>query len=207
MKRVLVVFAVLAAMLVVAAPRGVDAKSAPTCKGKTATQWLTSPGTLSFTDGDDVFVGSSGDDFFLTGDWGGNDLVCAGGGDDEIHASGWWSDVYAGTGNDSIWIDGGNAYGESGDDWISAAYSNVYGGSGNDYIEESYYGTANGGSGNDEIYGWYAASLLGGAGNDYVQSSNTYDLIDCGPNNDELNIVSGSANVIKRCEDQSQQVP
>ena len=63
------------------------AAAAPTCHGKVATFVMTVPGGAQGTAGDDVIIGTSGNDGIDTtgtsgGEAGGVDFVCAGGGGD-----------------------------------------------------------------------------------------------------------------------------
>lgn len=149
---------------------GASAK-ALTCHGKTATQWLAAPGTLYYTEGDYVFVGSSGDDKFLFGADGGTDTVCGGPGNDQfdlVRDPGSIAD--GGQGDDTISVAfGAVGYGGSGNDSISADYATGYGGSSNDEMHGYHSGAfVDGGSGVDTIYVSLAARGEGGSGNDIL---------------------------------------
>jgi len=169
---------------------GVTAQdAAPTCFNPadsityTATKWLTSPGTLTGTSGDDVLVGSTGSDTIKG--LGGNDIICsndttggffygldnidAGSGNDVVHGAG---TLHGGSGNDSIYDAGGTGYGDSGNDYVNPYYySNGDGGSGNDTVQSTAYG---------------AFQLLGGSGNDTILNDAGASAIDCGSNVDSV---------------------
>jgi Ca2+-binding RTX toxin-like protein len=110
----------IAAMGAFAAPAGA---AAPKCNGKTATKWLTSPGTLDGTDGPDVLVGTSGSDS-ING-YEENDLICGLGGDDILLGGPGDDLLFGGSGNDEL-------NGQDGDDTNR-------GGSGNDFLHEYAY--------------------------------------------------------------------
>ena len=128
---------------------GADAASAPTCKGKKATHWLSVPGGLTVEDDTGVVIGSTGNDIISVN--GANPLVRAGAGPDSVTLNDGGT-ACLGSGNDSGMFSGGAvAHGESGADNFIAHGSMI-----NSYSE---YGlliagtgsTAVGGSGNDTI--------------------------------------------------------
>lgn len=190
------------------------AVSVPTCKGKRATQWLTEPGQLYGTSGDDVLVGTSGNDSIyghIFAPSGGVDLICAGRGDDYITITGWGSRAYTGSGNDILNIyEGAVGYGESGNDnlfgqgfYCGVTSVTVDGGSGDD-TASAFIGTAiNTGSGNDSVeVDLCAGPVSTGSGNDTVtfsgrESANT-ERLDCGAGKDTYDPRVSST--IRRCE-------
>jgi Ca2+-binding RTX toxin-like protein len=201
--RYLVAFVLFAALMASVAPGRAGAASTPTCHGKKATASLKTPGTLAFTSGNDVLVGSNGADTFQGGTAGGTDLVCGNGGDDAIDIDGVGSAAYGGLGNDTINVtNGATGYGETGDDALTAtgAGSTADGGAGNDWVTANDGAIARGGSGNDQVDGFTANSLYGDSGEDTVYSEGTASLVDCGSNFDEY-ASFGAAPTIKRCED------
>lgn len=142
--------------------------------------------TITFTTGDDTWVGTDLDDTINTdfdngdsgtgssGFGGGNDSLKGGEGDD---------DLFGNDGNDTLKGENGtdDLYGGDGDDFIrggngidfingDAGADNLGGGAGDDFI----YGgddndTITGGNGNDYIYGDGGDNQLnGGNGNDYI---------------------------------------
>lgn len=178
-----------------------EAVSPPRCFGKTATRWLTSPGTLFFTSGDDVFVGSSGSDKFGLGDEGGTDVVCARGGDDYIYyVAGSGSIADGGSGADEVWAtNGAIANGGSGDDHVNALEgATANGGSGADSIVATDGAIADGGSGTDDVVGVNAGELLGGSGNDLLVNKGGNPLMNCGSGVDRF--FANGATVVRRCE-------
>lgn len=166
----------------------------PTCRSprtfatKTATKFLTSPGTLVGTSGPDVLVGSSGND--IINGLGGDDLICGGLGDDQI---------IGGSGNDDINdFDGpkNTADGGGGNDDISGFDGNTQkgftgdatGGTGNDELFVRV-GIAHGDSGNDTVSVTEAAQGYGDAGDDFVIAG-LNSLGDGGSGSDEVEGLS-----------------
>lgn len=189
--RVIVALAVIAGFGLFA-PARTSAASVPTCHGKKATQWLTAPGTLYFTEGDDVLVGSSGDDQFLYTLSGGVDLVCAGAGNDYIEIYGSGSVAYAGSGNDGIRAGSrATAYAEGGDDGYLYAENEatIDAGPGNDYGAAYYSAVLYAGSGNDEFDAWFGGVVYGGSGADTLGAYG--GTVDGGGGNDHTSAVSG----------------
>lgn len=193
------------------------AVSPPTCFGKPATQWLTQPGTLLGTAGNDVFVGSAGADildaftFHVGSTPGGVDLICGRGGDDSIALSGPGSKADGGSGNDAFYVGTGAwATGGSGNETMVAdgAGSIALGGSGNDQLAALDGGTIDGSSGNDELQaGGDDVVLRGGSGEDLLQdhpSGGTHQplrvTLDCGTNFDSYSVTGPSTTVAKSCE-------
>lgn len=201
----LVVAALLvAALAALAAPAG-PALAAPTCHGKAATKYLTVPGTLTGTAGDDVLVGSSGADT-IEG-LGGDDLICALAGGDVIVDFAGVNVVYGGSGDDHIQVTG-KAYGESGNDSVFAVETSggahdgyASGGSGNDQAIVSG-GVADGGSGSDTLYLKATGDTgLGGSGSDTVfalYGGGANQILDCGSGYDSYQ--ADPTDTVKRCE-------
>jgi Ca2+-binding RTX toxin-like protein len=118
------------------------------------------PSGSSPTNGDDVLVGTSGDDGSINLS-GGKDVYYAGAGNDGVISGSNGSDtIYGQAGNDIINGNNDNdtIYGGSGDDNISGegGLDALYGGSGSDTIV--------GGGDNDLIIGGYGADTLTGSG-------------------------------------------
>jgi Ca2+-binding RTX toxin-like protein len=130
-----------------APPSGVDL-----CFGEPAT--ITSNGTVTGTNGNDVIITGNGND--TIDGRGGNDLICSRGGDDYVRG---------GTGNDRINSGNGNdnAGGQAGNDIVQSTGGNddVQGGDGMDHVQ--------GGEGND--------TLNGGDGSDAVEGQGGNDLV------------------------------
>lgn len=143
----------------------------------TATKWLTEPGTLTGTSGDDVLVGSLGSDTIKGQN--GDDVICGA--------------PYDGPAGDPDDIEGG-----SGSDSITGT-GHLDGGSSDDSIHASGAGTvADGGSGDDQIAGSGASTLLGGSGSDTVLNLDGTPKIDCGAAYDE--VYANGATDVRRCE-------
>jgi Ca2+-binding RTX toxin-like protein len=178
------------------APSCFDAKHG---EAFTATKWLTSPGSLTGTAGNDVLVGTTGRDK-IDGK-GGHDLICsapAGGefgspdsvdggpGNDRIFGVG---RLRGGLDNDyiEVYFVGSHGDGGSGNDVVYASVgASAYGGAGSDEVIVSGPGRADGGSGNDVVRGNDAESLLGGSGNDGITNELGDPLINCGSGRDTV---------------------
>lgn len=148
-----------------------SAAAPPTCFGLPATQILDRPGTLNFTSGNDVFIGSHGRDRFVYGEtaqFGGVDYVCAGGGHDYIETF------------DQITVDGGRGN----DTVIGGEQTTVYGGPGNDTLVGDLSSELWGGDGNDTING-RGAQVYGEAGNDDLSGTNRSQVFG-GPGKDKI---------------------
>ncbi|WP_270727168.1 Hint domain-containing protein [Shimia sp. Alg240-R146] len=131
----------------------------------------------SMLDGNDTFLGGSGDDRVWAGD--GEDSIDAGDGDDEVHGESGNDIIHAGHGHDTI-------YGGDGADRIDAGQDNdlVDAGEGNDIVD--------GGSGQDLIFGGEGEDYLGGgSGNDTLIGDDGHDTLSGGTGNDILKGGSG----------------
>lgn len=148
----------------------VGAQSVPTCMGFAATAFLTSPGTLTGTIGNDVLVGSSGADVIsgLSGD----DLIC---GEADKEPTGERDFIYGGRGND-------NMIGGPGDDTIE-------GDAGLDRTP-SFDGPS--GDGPNSLIDAGDDRLRGGSGDDIFFDFHGNNDADGGPGQDQV-IVSGTA--------------
>ncbi len=191
-----------------------EAAKTPRCYGKVATQWLTEPGTLLGTPGNDVLVGSSGNDTIdavFQNNEGGIDLICGGKGDDTIYIAGplytTGSKADGGSGRDSVSAYAtAVAHGGSGDDFQVVAQGRygavAYGDSGIDVVRAADGGTVYGGSGNDIVENISTTGighLYGGSGNDTLYGYFTVDsYMDCGSGFDTVT-PTGSTHV-KDCE-------
>lgn len=168
--RFVVTFALAAAIATLFAPSGAGAAVVPTCHGKKATEWLTSPGTLTSSNNDAVIVGTSGNDTIYAYGW--RTTVCGGGGNDYIEI---YQDSLGdgGTGNDTVYAYNGAAIGGSGDDYVSGSGvdSTAAGGSGDDWVELNNGATGDGGSGNDTVRAFGTGTVgHGGSGDDRVEA-------------------------------------
>jgi Ca2+-binding RTX toxin-like protein len=153
------------------------AAATPKCNGKTATKWLTTPGTLDGTEGPDVLVGTNGIDTIngLEGD----DVICGLGGDDTIDAGSGNDVVKGGDGFDWIHTEGASTPdddtydGEGGNDEITddTGFNVAKGGSGEDKIDVT--GKAYGESGDDFLVS--ATETSEGAGNAYADGGSGSD--------------------------------
>lgn len=142
------------------------------------------------TNGDDVILGTSGDDVINA--LAGHDTICAGDGDDIING-GWGSDwVDGGDGDDTIDGAGNSDYlkGGNGIDTISGGHKSdrIYGDSGNDVLDGGDYSDLiYGGTGEDLIYGGAGNDrLFGQGGADEIHGEDGNDKLYGGGNNDEL---------------------
>jgi len=141
-------------------------------------------GTLRDSSGDDIIVGTEGDDIIITGSQ--QDVVCGMGGDDTIYGGGQMDFINGGPGNDIIYGGGqiDTLVGGDGDDIIYGGdqRDDIDGGPGNDILygdgqEDLIYG----GPGNDEIHGGAQADVIcGNAGNDVIYGDGGSDDIDGG---------------------------
>ena len=210
LKKAMVAGLIMLSAVALTSPANVDAAKVKKCHGKVATQVLTSSGTLYFTEGDDVFVGSNENDDFLLAEGdtpSGTDIVCGGSGEDAILAVGGPGSIAdGGSGSDMVAaVEGALALGGAGDDFlVVAAYGGkADGGSGNegnsfligdlplfsDYLD--FFGD------NAEIlqYGgvWalYGSTADGGSGNDLVGGIEAGTLLG-GSGSDEV-VVFGPA--------------
>ena len=147
--------------------------------GSTATVAVTVSCAIQGTSGNDVIMGTPGDDVINCG--GGNDVVDGGGGNDLINCGDGKDTVYGGPGNDTLNGGGGNdtMYGGEGNDTLNGGAGNdtMYGGAGNDILD--------GGDGNDTMYGEAGNDTLnGGHGNDTLNGGLGDDVLNGGPGND-----------------------
>ncbi len=159
----------------------------PTCAGQLATVYVNASnlivggpdngnaylGTLNGTGGDDVIVGTSGNDTINAAN--GDDLVCADAGNDTVNGDTGDDTVYGGDGKDSLNGDDGNdtLYGENGKDTIKghAGDDKIFGGNGSDTLQ--------GWQGNDEICAGNGNDDIGGGlGDDKIDGGNGNDTVD-----------------------------
>jgi hypothetical protein len=125
------------------------------CEGKRAT--IVGAGEIWGTPGDDVIVGSNGDDRIFGGL--GNDIICGNGGNDYLRGGYGDDHLYGGPGDDIV-------AGNWGYDW-------VYGDDGNDMLyanweqeEDADFDILMGGAGNDHLF-MGTATYACGEGIDY----------------------------------------
>ncbi len=164
------------------------------CQGLTVTVNI-GAGQLP-TIGDDVIIGTEGDDFIPGSP--GRDTICGLGGDDVIDGGIGFDSIDGGDGNDTINAGRGadTVEGGLGDDVIRGGQGLdiINGGSGNDEITgNAGPDVLNGNAGNDTIIGIGGPDEIdGGAGNDTVNGGQGHDIIFGGSGADE--IVGGAAN-------------
>jgi Ca2+-binding RTX toxin-like protein len=179
------------------------APPAPTCFNYrtqtvlTATKWLTTPGTLVGTPGDDVLVGTLQSDTIKG--LAGNDVICSS--PFETGQTGAPDTIDGGSGNDDI-VGRGDLNGGTGSDFVLVIFfgSHATGGSGNDTVIGSFGGVADGGNGDDQVESGFggAGALYGGSGSDTVLNLVGTDRIDCGTGSDR--VFANGATDVRRCE-------
>lgn len=208
MRRVLVPLACLFLVFPAGlAPNAAATVTPPICISRqtfvthTATKWLTTPGTLEGTPGDDVLVGSLGSDTIRG--LGGNDVICGFPGG--LSAPGGEPDVIDGDGGDDDMVGRGVLDGGSGNDYVLAFRlgSRAYGGSGADTVRADTGATADGGSGDDVVQNGNPSNaggvaLKGGSGSDTVLNYDGNPTIDCGAAYDL--VYANGATDVRRCE-------
>ncbi|WP_299813255.1 Hint domain-containing protein [uncultured Jannaschia sp.] len=158
-------------------------------------------GIVDGTDGGDLiaagYVDADGDsidgnDAFLPGERGDDDIVRAGAGDDTIRGLAGDDEIAAGAGRDVVEGGAGNDVidGEAGADSIGGGEGDdsLLGGSGDDTVTGGVgFDTVEGGEGNDAIDGGEGSDrLFGGGGNDTLFGGIGNDLLDGGDDNDVL---------------------
>ena len=166
-----------------------DDAPAPPCNGLEVTV------NLAFgevpTSGNDVIMGTAGDDIINAGD--GRDTICAGAGNDTINAGNGADTVFGGSGDDIINAGQGRdtVHAQGGNDVVSGGKGKdtLIGGGGNDTLRGNEgTDTIDGGAGNDELRGGQKAdSLKGGSGNDALFGGIIRDLLDGGTGLDTYN--------------------
>jgi CSLREA domain-containing protein len=181
-----------------------EAPGAPVafCAGRQVTWFVALDGNRA-TSGDDVILGTPGNDFIDAGN--GDDVICGEGGDDQIFGSLGNDFIFGGEGDDRLWGNDGNdrVRGQQGNDEILGEDGNdfLYGGIGDDVIRGGRgndtiggFGGADeifGGEGDDTIWGGFGADrVLGEAGADTIFGLVGNDVLAGGPGND---IVNGDA--------------
>lgn len=173
------------------------------------------------TAGDDVILGTEGDDVINAGD--GRDSICGLGGDDTINAGFGADVVFAGPGADTVFAGQGLdiVYGEGGADFISGGKGKdvLNGGNGNDDIRGNEgTDTLNGGAGNDELRGGQKADLIfGGDGDDNLVGGTRPDIMNGGLGIDTYNGGGGAdsclddpdneSSIILECEQAPRALP
>ena len=154
-------------------------------------------GTRVGGDGDDVLVGTRGDDVVIGGGGAdrivtgrGDDIVCAGDGDDEILTGGGSDIVLAGDGDDTVAASAGGDQidGGPGDDMISGGSGPdvIDGGPDDDVLEgDRSNDTISGGDGTDRIFGGPGSDVIdGGGGNDEIVGGGRRNQVTGGAGND-----------------------
>ena len=145
-----------------------------------ATVHINTVATQTGTDGRDVLIGRSDDDFIDGGD--GNDWIIGGNGWDVLNGGDGRDFIGGGAGDDIL--DGG-----AGNDFLSggSGYDDLIGGSGRDVLL--------GGGGNDNLSGGEGRDyLLGGSGNDVLAGGEGRDLLVGGGGNDLIVFGTGYGN-------------
>ena len=187
-------------------------ESAGTCNGMPITVDL-SAGDRP-TNGDDVILGTDGDDVINAGD--GRDVICGRGGNDTINAGNGADTILGGDGDDTIQAGQGKdvVFAQDGDDFVSGGKGKdtLAGGEGNDDLRGNEgTDTIDGGAGNDELRGGQKAdTVTGGSGDDTLIGGTRPDVMDGGSGLDSYNggggadtcavDPSGLAEVRLRCE-------
>ncbi len=137
------------------------------------TRFLTRPGKLVGTAGNDTLCGSSGNDIMIGG--AGNDRIVGGGGNDILQGSSGADAIAGGPGSDLIAGGPGNdrLFGNAGSDLITggAGHDGISGGLGADALY------AGGGPTNVVVGDAGGDSLFGGPGNDLLNGSSGSDLV------------------------------
>ena len=145
---------------------------------------------VGYTDRDGDRI--DGNDAFLPGERGDDDIVRAGAGDDTIRGFAGDDEIAAGAGKDVVEGGVGNDVidGEAGADRIDGGFGDDFllGGTGNDTITGGVgFDTVEGDDGNDVIDGAEGSDrLFGGDGNDTLFGGIGNDLLDGGAGNDDL---------------------
>lgn len=153
-------------------------------------------------DGRDVILMTEGDDVLALNAENGPRVkdvavIYAGQGDDVVNFSSPKHShpdisIYAGQGNDKIWLNQGNddVFGQEGDDEVYSGGGDdvISGGVGNDFIDA--------GSGNDVIDGGSGDDIIKSAeGDDLIFLSNGTDAIDGGQDNDTLSFINSASSI------------
>ncbi len=170
---------------------------------------LSTPCTITGTEGNDNLVGTAGDDVIcgLGGDdtitaLDGDDTIFAGAGDDLVYAGGGDDRVYGGAGDDELHGNGAvdHLLGEAGNDVLSGGFGAdvIFGGRGIDEVD--------GGAGPDVIFGGRGNDILrgndgpdtisGDRGNDEVVGEDGNDLLTGGPGQDTVRAGRGDDRLI-----------
>lgn len=207
-----VVFSMLVASLGLLIVRTPSAAAASTCFGHAATV-VPVGNTYALTPGDDVVVGTKGDDDVTTQNdaGGGTDFICTGNGDDYIQTLDAVSvTINAGNGNDSVSV----RYSGTADVTLGQGndFTNIFdtpgivrGGTGDDVIFFQGFDvirgtTVDGGTGNDLIQSAAGDFITGGSGKDTIidQSGSGASSVDCGSGIDVY--YTGNTLKVRRCE-------
>ena len=142
---------------------------------------LSTPCTITGTEGNDTLVGTAGDD-----------VICGLGGNDTITALDGNDTIFAGAGNDLVYAGGGEdrVYGGAGDDELhgNGAVDLLLGEAGNDVLSGGFGADVIfGGRGIDEADGGAGPDIIfGGRGNDILRGNDGADTISGDRGNDEV---------------------
>ena len=150
------------------------------------TRFLTRPGKLMGTAGDDTLCGSPGNDIIIGG--AGNDRIVGGGGNDLLKGSSGADTIAGGPGSDLIAGQGGadRLFGDAGTDLVTggAGHDGISGGGSGDalYAGGGLTNVVVGDAGGDSLFGGPGNDLLSGSsGNDLLQGAGGTDLCIGGP--------------------------
>lgn len=165
---------------------------------------------ITLTDGGDVFTENTSGDVTINAHGGDDDLEFRNGfqpgeGDTDPYAPPGTVTVFAGPGNDRVYVAGvrsfsepatvGFLYGDEGDDdlFLEAVYGEVHGGVGNDRIDTStsFIGDVYGEAGDDNL-GAGEGIAHGGDGDDHISVS-TFGFGDGGDGNDVIYALGGES--------------
>ena len=154
------------------------AGSAVKCFGEDPTIYAVPGHITRGTDGDDVIVGTDGDDDIRGGK--GRDRICGRGGDDYLRGAGGRDRISGGGGVDAVWDEGGRR-------------NVLIGGPGNDSIQAHGDGdSAIGNGGADYIYTYAGnhTSVQGGPGDDVIDTGD-WTKLDAGDGTDDCRLETG----------------
>lgn len=150
------------------------------------TRFLTQPGKLVGTAGNDTLCGSPGNDIITGG--AGSDRIAGGGGNDLLRGSSGADAIAGGPGSDLIAGQGGTdrLFGDAGTDLVTggAGHDGISGGGSGDalYADGGLTNVVVGDAGGDSLFGGSGNDLLSGSsGNDLLQGAGGTDLCIGGP--------------------------
>lgn len=186
-----------------------DVACIPTCNGLPVTVDVAAGGELGVGHREAVVYGTDGPDSIS----GFGKVICGRGGDDYIVPGVVDSKVFAGAGNDVVYLAEGKGFisGGPGNDRLtgSPGLDRIFGGPGRDTLtggagtDRLSGGDGNdnldGGHGNDKLFGNLGRDTIdGGPGDDIIKGGAWIDTVDGGPGEDRCGIVEGE--IRENCE-------